>query len=59
MISMDYQILIDRLEAEIEKKRNYIRKSEQEGKSTKVAIEYIKHHVEMIKFIKALDKELY
>ena len=60
MKSKDYASLIKRLEEEIVRNRQYIKRRERAGafEQGKVAMEYIKYHEEMIKFIKKLDGEM-
>lgn len=60
MYSEHFKLAVSRLETEIEKTRELIRKWEDKGEIglVKSALEQIKYHTETIAFIKRLDKEL-
>ena len=59
MNSKDYEKLVRRLQIEIERNREHVRICElsQNLKERDVALEYIKYHEEMIRFIKKIDGE--
>ena len=64
MHSKDYQILVDRLEKEIEKLNNrkveiYQNMEAKHVKEIQIANDYIDYHNEIISFIKRVDKEVY
>ena len=64
MHSKDYQILVDKLEKEIEKLNNrkteiYQNMEAKHVKEIQIADDYIDYHNEIIRFIKRVDKEVY
>lgn len=63
MKSKDFAVLVDRLEKEIMRNREFITKMQfgevkYDERMIEIAKDYIVYHEEIIRFIKRLDKEL-